>query len=116
MLTCLRHHAGVGRNHEQTEIDSARSDEHAAHEILVAGNIDHTNGADTIQLERGETQIDCDAAPLFFGQAIGVDSGQCFYECGLSVIDMAGRADDHAALHRSCSHTANARRGRSSLR
>ena len=66
--------------------------------------------------ERREAEIDGDAAPLFFGQAIGVDAGERLYERSLAVIDVAGGADDHAALQRSCSHTANARSGRSSVR
>ena len=66
--------------------------------------------------ERRKAEIDRYSAPLFLGQAISVDARQRLHQRSLSVIDVSRRADDQAALQRSCSHTANARSGRSSLR
>ena len=116
MLARLRHHALVRGDDEQAKVDSTRSHEHAPHEVLVARNVDHADGADPGEIERREAEIDRYAATLFFGQAVGVDTGQRLDERGLAVIDVARGADDHAALQRSCSHTANARSGRSSVR
>jgi hypothetical protein len=41
-----------------------------------------------------ETDIDRNAAPFFFFQAVGIDAGQRSYERGFSVIDMSGGAYD----------------------
>ena len=49
------------------------------------------------QCRIGKAEIDCHAAPLFFGQAIGVDPGQRPDERGLAVVDMPGGREDHAA-------------------
>src|SRR6185503_2404189 len=110
----LWHDAFVSRDYEKSEVDSAGTDDHAAHEILVAGHIDDTHGAESLERERRKPQIDGNATALFFGQPVGVDSRQRFHQLGLSMIDVSSRPDDHAALQRSCSHTANARSGRSS--
>src|SRR5207245_7671029 len=41
-------------------------------------------------------QVDRYAAPLFLGQPVGVRAGQRFDQCGLAVVDVPGRADNHA--------------------
>jgi hypothetical protein len=41
-----------------------------------------------------ETEVDRDAAALFLGQAIGVDSGERAYESGLAVVDVSRSADE----------------------
>ena len=41
-----------------------------------------------------EAQVDGDAAPLLFLQAVRVDARERLHQRGLAVIDMAGRADD----------------------
>jgi hypothetical protein len=51
-------------------------------------------------LQVRETDVDGDAAPFLFFQAIRVDARERFDESGLAVIDVPGRADDdilHAA-------------------
>src|SRR4051812_6804703 len=114
MLARLWHHSFVGGNDEQSQVDPARSHHHAAHEILVTGHVDHADGANSLENEWRKPEIDGDAPPLFLGKPIGIDSGKRFDELCLAVINVSGGTDDHAALHRSCSHTSNARRGRSS--
>src|SRR5204862_2275484 len=94
--------------------DSAGADEHAAHKVFVTRNIDDSDRANAFERERREAKVDRDAAALLFGKPIGVDARQGFDESRLAMIDVLGRTDDHAALQRSCSQTANARRGRSS--
>src|SRR5687767_6880926 len=116
MLPRLRHHPFIGGDHQESNVDAARADEHAAHEILMARNVDESNGADSLERQRGETEIDCNSAALLLGQTIGVDSRERLHQRRFTVIDMARSADDHAALHRSCSQTAKARSGRSSVR
>ena len=46
-----------------------------------------------------KADVDGDSAPLFFFQAVGINAGESLYQCGFSVIDMPGGADDYA-LHR----------------
>jgi hypothetical protein len=79
-------------------------------------NVDDSHDPDAVELERREAKIDSYAASFFFGQAISVDPRQCLDQRGLAVINVTGGADNQAALQRSCSHTANARNGRSSVR
>ena len=45
-------------------------------------------------IERSESQIDGDATPLLFRQAIGVNAGKCTDERGLAVIDVTRCSDD----------------------
>ena len=56
MLARLRHHAFVGGDDEQREIDSARSNEHAAHEIFVTGDIDDAHRADAVELRAARSR------------------------------------------------------------
>ena len=41
MLLALRHHAVVGRDREQHQVDPVRAGQHVADEALVAGDVDH---------------------------------------------------------------------------
>src|SRR5580765_5116193 len=108
MLTRLQHHALIRRNHEQSQIDSARSNEHAANEVLVTGDVDDADRSNTLQLQGSEAEVYGDASAFLFGKAVGVDACQSLDQRSLSVIDVPSGPNDHAALHRSCSHTANA--------
>ena len=40
VLARLRHHAVVGRDDQQHEIDAGRAGQHVVHELLVAGHVD----------------------------------------------------------------------------
>ncbi len=46
------------------------------------------------EFEVGESDVDGDAAPFFFFEAVGINAGQRFYQRRLAVIDMSGGADD----------------------
>ena len=45
VLAGLRHHALVGGDHEQHQVDAGRAGHHGAHEPLVAGHVDHARPA-----------------------------------------------------------------------
>ena len=111
------HHSFVRGNHEGVQVDSGlRCLQHAAHKIFVSRDIDHSDRSNFVQLERRKAEIDRYSAPFFLGKAISVDARQSLHQSSLSVVDVSGSADDQAAVQRSCSHTANARSGRSSLK
>jgi hypothetical protein len=112
----LRHDAFVGGNHEQAEVDSGSSDEHAAHKIFVAWNIDDTNGPGAVERQRSESEVDGDATALFLGKSVCVNARQRSNKRRFAVVNVPRGSDDHAADQRSCSQTAKARSGRSSLR
>ena len=95
MLARLRHDAVIGRHHKDDEVDAGGAGEHGAHQLLVARHVDETERAAIGVTLVGETEIDGDAALLFLGQPIGVDSRQRFDERGLAVVDMACGGDDH---------------------
>ncbi len=40
MLLALRHHAVVGRDREEHQVDAMRARQHVADEALMAGNVD----------------------------------------------------------------------------
>ena len=42
----------------------------------------------------GKSDVNRDAAPLFFFEAVGIDAGQGFHQRRFSVINMSGCADD----------------------
>jgi hypothetical protein len=90
VLARLRHHALVGRHHEQQQVDARGARDHRAHEPLVAGHVDHAEPRAVGQVERREAELDRDAARLLLGQPVGVDAGQRSDERGLAVIDVAG--------------------------
>ena len=94
MLLALRHHAVVGRDGEQHEVDSVRAGQHVADEALMAGDVDHARARAVGQGEVGEAEIDRNPALLFFLEAVGVLAGERLDQRGLAVIDMAGGADD----------------------
>ena len=49
VLARLRHHAFVGGDDEQREIDSGRAGDHRAHERLVPRNVDDADRADAVE-------------------------------------------------------------------
>ena len=74
VLARLRHHALVGGDHEQQQIDARRARHHRAHEPLVAGHVDHAEPGSVRQVERREAELDRDPARLLLGQPVGVDA------------------------------------------
>ena len=68
VLSRLRHHAFVGGNDEQGEVDARRAGDHRSNERLVTGNVDDADRADALERERRETELDRDAAAFFLRQ------------------------------------------------
>ena len=108
MLAGLRHDRVVGGDDEHDEVDAGGAGEHVLDEAFVARDIDdaeavsltpvaYAPGSPGWQFERGEADVDGDAARFFFGQAVAVDAGEGLDERGLAVIDMASGAEDEIA-------------------
>ena len=95
VLPRLGHDGFVRGDDQEHGLSASRSRQHVAHEALVARHV-HERNAYLLPLRVRETEIDRDPAPLFLGQPIRVDSGQRFDQRGLSMIDVAGRADEKA--------------------
>jgi hypothetical protein len=98
VLAGLRLDAFVSSDDQQHQVDAADSCQHVADEALVAGDVDESN-ADGLacgagQIEVRKSDIDRDAAPLLFFQSIGISAGQRPHQSTLSVVDVAGGAND----------------------
>ena len=94
MLPGLRHDPFVDIHHQQHQIDAADAGQHVVDEALMSGHIDDSSHLAVGEPERGEAQVDGDAALLFFFEAVGFLPGQGADELGFAVVDMAGRTDD----------------------
>ena len=94
MLLGLRHHAIVGGDREEHEIDAVRPGQHVADEALVPGNIHDAGPRAVGKIQVREPQIDGDAPLLFFLEPVGVLPGQRLDETRLAVVDVSGGADD----------------------
>src|SRR5579872_5588811 len=97
MLLALRHHAVVGGDGEQHEVDTVRARQHVADEALMPRDIDDARARSVGQREIREAEIDRDPALLLFLQAVGVVAGQRLDERGLAMIDVTGSADDRVS-------------------
>ena len=76
MFHGLRHHAVVGGDHQQHEINATRAGEHVVHEALVARHIDKAKHAAIGRRQIGKAEVDGDAARLLILETVGVDAGQ----------------------------------------
>jgi len=94
VLARLRHHAFVGGDDEEREVDAADTGEHVLDEALVAGDVDDAHFVAARQPQPGETEVDRQAARLLLFPAVGVDAGEGLDERGLSVVDVSRSADD----------------------
>ena len=94
VLLGLRHHAVVGGDDEQHEIDAVRAGEHVADEALVPRHVDDAGGAPVAEIEVRESEIDRDAALALLLQPVGVDAGERLDQRRLAVVDVAGGAED----------------------
>ena len=94
MFLALRHHAVVGRDREQHQVDAVRAGQHIADKTLVAGDVDHARASAVGKREVGEAQVDRNPAFLLFLEAVGVLAGERPDQRRFAVIDMARRADD----------------------
>src|SRR4051794_30000325 len=99
MLLRLRLHALLGRNYQHDSIYTARPGEHVANEEFVAWHVDetelHLGAVIERYLGRGKTEIDSNAASLFFWKAIRINSREGAHEYGLPVIDMTSRPNNN---------------------
>jgi hypothetical protein len=68
-----------------------RASQHVFHKTLVPRHV-HKPDPHVAEVEIGKTNVDGDAAPFLFGQAISVDAGQRAHEGSLAVIDVTRRA------------------------
>ena len=105
VLTRLRHHAFVRRDDEQRHINSACTREHSPDEAFVPWHIHDTDRPDAVDVQRGESKINRDPAPLFLRKPVGIDSSERSDERSLSMIDVTGGSEYHAAVQAPCSHT-----------
>ena len=103
VFASLRLDPFIGGDDQQHQVDAAHARQHVAHKALVAGDIDEAQANSAAigggEFEVGKADVDGDAAPLFFFEAVGIDAGQGFHQRRLAVIDMSGGADDDG-LHR----------------
>ncbi len=56
------------------------------------------------KIEIGEADVDGDAAPLLFLQAVGIDAGEGADQCALAMVNVACGADDHCLHGRQCTN------------
>ena len=97
MLLGLRHPAVIGGNDKQCQVNGADAGDHVLDEVLVAGHINDTDPQGDIgrrKFERGEPQVDGQAARLLLRQAVCVGAGERLDKGGLAVIDMTGSGND----------------------
>ena len=76
MLERLRTRAVIRGEDEEHPVDRQDAREHVWEKPLVSRDIDKADVGSVFEPEIGEAEIDRHAAPLFFGQAVGVDAGQ----------------------------------------
>jgi hypothetical protein len=97
MLSRLRHRPIIGGDDQQHQVDASRARYHVVDKTLVTGHIHKAERANSCHGAIREAEIDRDAARLFLGQPIGVDTGQRAHQRSLAVIDVAGGADNHTS-------------------
>ena len=115
VLARLRHHAVVGGEDHQVQVDPGRSRDHRAHEPLVTGNVDDREPPPRRQHQRRIAERDRDPALALLGQAVGVDAGERLDQRGLAVIDVAGgseRGHDRPSAGSTSSRTTASTRSR----
>jgi hypothetical protein len=93
MLARLRHHAFISRDHKHYQVDAASAREHVFDKALMAGHVDKAK-SHVARFQLSKTKVDRYSAFFFFRQAVGIRTGQRFYERRFSVIYVPGRADN----------------------
>ena len=96
VFTRLGHHALVGGNHQEQQVDARGAGHHRAHQSLVARYVHHRESSRVGQIEGRETQVDGDSPTLLLGQSVGIGSGQRPDQGRLAVIDMPRRSQHQA--------------------
>ena len=117
VLARLRHHAVVGGDDHQVQVDAGRPATIVRTKRSWPGRRRPTAAARR-QLERRVAELDRDPARLLLRQPVGVHAGERAHEHGLAVIDVAGCAERQGlhALTASRVLPAEARYGGVSLR
>ena len=100
MLARLRHHAVVGGDDHQEQVDAGRAGDHRAHEALVAGHVDDRHAPAGRQVEPGVAELDRDSPRPLLRQPIGVRTGERVDQGGLAVIDVTSGAERQRGLGR----------------
>src|SRR5262245_62081276 len=95
MLQCLRHHALIRRNHEQTHIYSTSARKHILEEALMSRNIHDSCNSPIRELQSGKPDIDGHAALLLLFKPIGIGPCERLDQRGFPMIDMPGSSDDY---------------------
>ena len=106
MFPGLRHHAVIGRDDQQREIDARGARQHRLNETLMTRNVDEPENVTVRPLlgrafgnrNIGEAEIDADSTGLLLLETIRPDAGESLHEQGLAMVDMSGRSDDHRVL------------------
>ena len=117
MLFRLRHPAVVSRDNEQCKIDRADARDHVLDEILVPRHVHDPDAEQRVrhsQFKLRKPQLDRDATQLFFGEAIGINTGERTHERALAVINVPGRCEDeplqfHCAVRSALTTSASCR-------
>ena len=98
MFERLRPGTVIGGDDQQYPVDRQHAGQHVRQKPLVTGDIDKPQLGAVRQFRIGKAEIDRHPAPLFLGQAVGIDAGQRAHQRRLAVIDMAGGREDHRPL------------------
>ena len=99
MFARLWFHGFIGCNHQENRFDARRTGKHVADKAFVAGHIDKTQALAARQHQRREAKINRNAAPLLFGQTIGILTSEGADKRSFPVIDVPGCADNESRGH-----------------
>ena len=88
----------VRRDHKHSQVDTSCTREHLPHKLFVAGDVDNTESK-VAKIQFSKTELNGDAAFLFFRQSVRVDPRQRSDQRGLSVIDVAGGTQNEMCGH-----------------
>ena len=94
VLPRLRHHALVGGDDEEHELDPRRACDHRVDEPPVPRHVDDADREAVAEIPRREPQLDRDPAPLLLGEPVRVDARERLDERRLAVIDVPRSTDD----------------------
>ncbi len=100
VLARLRHHAVVGGDDHQEQVDAGGAGDHRAHEALVPRHVDDRQPPPGRQPERRVAELDRDAAPALLRQPVGVGPGERADQRRLAVVDVPGGAERQGDAHR----------------
>ena len=100
MLAGLGHHALIGGNNEQGQVNAAHPGQHIFDEALVARHVHDADLAAAGQRHPGKAQVNRHLPLLLLREPVGVNVGQGLDQRGLAVVNVAGGAN---YVHRSFS-------------